>query len=155
MADEPNRSWKDQYMLRFPDGMRDLLKQHAEKNGRSLNVEIVTRLEASLAGGEAPGDAVDQIFINAMKDLSAHPSIATSGWMHVLTTGYETYKVNRIQDLREFLDRVRDVMRQAEGQGGPMLDDDMREREENWLSRLRASAHAWGYDLVDRSESKK
>lgn len=36
----------DQYMVRFPDGLRDLIKAAAEKNGRSMNSEIVGRLEA-------------------------------------------------------------------------------------------------------------
>lgn len=34
-------------MLRFPDGMRDRIRIEAEKNGRSMNAEIVSRLEAS------------------------------------------------------------------------------------------------------------
>jgi hypothetical protein len=35
-------------MVRFPDGMRDELKALAEQEGRSLNAEIVARLETSL-----------------------------------------------------------------------------------------------------------
>ncbi len=35
---------QDQYMLRFPDGMRDQLKVAAEQNGRSMNAEIIARL---------------------------------------------------------------------------------------------------------------
>lgn len=35
----------DKFMLRFPDGMRDALKADAAKNGRSMNTEIVARLE--------------------------------------------------------------------------------------------------------------
>jgi Arc-like DNA binding domain. len=44
-----NRSNPDQFQLRLPPGMRDLLKAEAEKNGRSLNAEIVTRLSQSLS----------------------------------------------------------------------------------------------------------
>jgi plasmid stability protein len=47
---EDARSWKDQYMLRFPDGMRERLKQIAAENNRSLNAEIIARLETTLAG---------------------------------------------------------------------------------------------------------
>jgi hypothetical protein len=36
----------DQYIVRFPEGMRDELKATAAKNNRSLNAEIVGRLEA-------------------------------------------------------------------------------------------------------------
>lgn len=35
---------QDQYMVRFPDGMRDHLKAAAEENNRSLNAEIIFRL---------------------------------------------------------------------------------------------------------------
>jgi len=32
---------QDQYMVRFPDGMRDRLKAAAAQNKRSMNAEIV------------------------------------------------------------------------------------------------------------------
>lgn len=38
---------QDQYMVRFPDGMRDRIKEAAEDSGRSMNQEIVARLESS------------------------------------------------------------------------------------------------------------
>jgi|GEM_PF-1541336 len=47
MAEEVNRAWKDQYMLRLPEGMRDRIKQSAEVTGRSMNAEIVQRLKWS------------------------------------------------------------------------------------------------------------
>lgn len=39
----------DRFMLRLPDGMREQLKKLAADHGRSLNAEIVARLEESLA----------------------------------------------------------------------------------------------------------
>lgn len=39
---------QDQYMLRFPDGMRDTLKHFAAENKRSLNAEIIARLQLTL-----------------------------------------------------------------------------------------------------------
>ncbi|WP_342643905.1 Arc family DNA-binding protein [Rhodoligotrophos ferricapiens] len=36
---------QDQFMLRLPDGLRDRIKAQAEKNGRSMNAEIVRVLE--------------------------------------------------------------------------------------------------------------
>lgn len=36
---------QDQFVLRFPDGMRDRIKRKAEQNGRSMNEEIVRTLE--------------------------------------------------------------------------------------------------------------
>lgn len=38
----------DKFMLRFPEGMRALIKEAAEKNGRTMNAEIVARLQGSL-----------------------------------------------------------------------------------------------------------
>jgi len=35
----------DQFMLRFPDGMRDRVKKLAEQNGRSMNSQIIYMLE--------------------------------------------------------------------------------------------------------------
>lgn len=42
---EETRTFSDKFMLRLPDGMRDRIKRAAEKNGRSMNAEIVQALE--------------------------------------------------------------------------------------------------------------
>lgn len=47
VQDTPSRKL-DQYIVRFPDGMRDDLKNLAERNGRSLNAEIIHRLTESM-----------------------------------------------------------------------------------------------------------
>lgn len=48
MAKEPYPSeTADRYIVRFPDGMRERLKQAAADNNRSMNAEIISRLEAS------------------------------------------------------------------------------------------------------------
>lgn len=44
MAEDANRAWKDQYLLRMPDGLRDRIKRAAEANNRSMNAEIVAAL---------------------------------------------------------------------------------------------------------------
>ncbi|MET4686206.1 Arc family DNA-binding protein [Sinorhizobium fredii] len=38
---------QDKYVLRLPDGMRERLKAAAEANGRSMNAEMIHRLERS------------------------------------------------------------------------------------------------------------
>lgn len=38
----------DQFLVRMPDGMRDRLAAEADRSGRSMNAEIVHRLQASL-----------------------------------------------------------------------------------------------------------
>lgn len=35
----------EQFVVRFPDGMRDRLKEAAHANGRSMNAEIIARLQ--------------------------------------------------------------------------------------------------------------
>lgn len=62
--DTPSRKL-DQYIVRFPDGMRDQLKAEAERSKRSLNAEIVARLEASLARkplNEVVSDMRDELY---------------------------------------------------------------------------------------------
>lgn len=49
--DTPSRKL-DQYIVRFPDGMRDKLKNAAKDNKRSMNAEIVERLERSFESEE-------------------------------------------------------------------------------------------------------
>ncbi len=48
VQDSPSRKL-EQYIVRFPDGMRDRIKDAAKDNGRSMNAEIISRLEASFA----------------------------------------------------------------------------------------------------------
>lgn len=59
--DTPSRKL-DQYIVRFPDGMRDRLKETAARNNRSLNAEIISRLEDSFVFddfGSSTGLAAD------------------------------------------------------------------------------------------------
>lgn len=50
----PSRT-ADQFVVRFPDGMRDRLKEAAHVNGRSMNAEIIARLDASFEQGHDLG----------------------------------------------------------------------------------------------------
>lgn len=60
MAGKPGRG-SDQFMVRLPDGMRERLRDAADANNRSMNAEIVARLEHSF---EAP--MVDRAVIDAL-----------------------------------------------------------------------------------------
>ncbi|WP_416407853.1 Arc family DNA-binding protein [Agrobacterium rosae] len=48
MAEQKVGRGSDQFPLRFPDGMREQLKERAETNGRSMNSEIVALLESAV-----------------------------------------------------------------------------------------------------------
>ncbi|PBB86629.1 Arc family DNA-binding protein [Mesorhizobium sp. WSM3876] len=84
---------QDQFMLRLPDGMRQRLKEAAESNQRSMNAEIIARLQESFSGPfndlssigltalikrlEATVEASDIIFMrqrDAVKELEARLS---------------------------------------------------------------------------------
>lgn len=41
---------QERFIVRFPDGMRDRIAEAAKLNNRSMNAEIVARLEATFAG---------------------------------------------------------------------------------------------------------
>lgn len=47
MSTIPTNRESDRFMLRLPDGMRDRIKTAAEANNRSMNAEIVARLQAT------------------------------------------------------------------------------------------------------------
>ena len=56
MSTIPTNRESDRFMLRLPDGMRDRIKAAAEENNRSMNAEIVARLEQTFS------DKVDDPF---------------------------------------------------------------------------------------------
>jgi hypothetical protein len=64
---QPAGRGSDQFILRFPDGMRDQIAKLATANGRSMNAEIIDRLEKSMAemtietGMKIFGDLVAQM----------------------------------------------------------------------------------------------
>ena len=67
MTDEFPSRLLEKVVVRLPDGMRDRLKAEAEANKRSMNAEIVARLEQSFnassdtTGLDALGNIVDKI----------------------------------------------------------------------------------------------
>jgi plasmid stability protein len=60
MTTERKPQTQDKFILRLPDGMRDRIKVAAENNNRSMNAEIVARLEASF-GVKTYGSPLDVI----------------------------------------------------------------------------------------------
>jgi len=64
------RKNSDQYLLRFPDGMRERLRIAAEANNRSMNAEIISRLEQTLDHGE---DDITSLLQKALRLATAPP----------------------------------------------------------------------------------
>jgi hypothetical protein len=42
----------DQFVIRFPEGMRDRIAKLAAANGRSMNAELIDRLEKSMVDSD-------------------------------------------------------------------------------------------------------
>lgn len=62
----------DKYLLRLPEGMREQLKDAAKQNNRSMNAEIVARLEQSfLAKVHADGSREVSMSRGEYRDLMA------------------------------------------------------------------------------------
>jgi hypothetical protein len=71
MARDPYPSEiQDRFLVRLPEGMRERIKDEAERNKRSMNAEIIARLEQSFAAptGFDAGLMVNMEFMNAFKD---------------------------------------------------------------------------------------
>lgn len=70
----------DKYIVRFPDGMRDRIAEAAKASGRSMNAEIVSRLERSFAADEAglPTDALDMLSLQTLLLLTVAGDIDAS-----------------------------------------------------------------------------
>ncbi len=60
MSKERSPQTADKYILRFPDGMRDLIAQKAKENGRSMNAEIIARLYESLSAPPRLTEEMDE-----------------------------------------------------------------------------------------------
>lgn len=58
MAKTTNAS--DKFIIRLPDGMRDRIKTDAEQHGRTMNAEIIARLEV-FTDSPSNSDRLDEI----------------------------------------------------------------------------------------------
>lgn len=77
MAKE-NRRYPDQYMMRFPKGMRDELKASAKANGRSLNAEIIHLIERGQA--------------STNNQITPRDLFAASAFIALILGGYKLHK---------------------------------------------------------------
>lgn len=77
---------QDRYIVRFPDGMRDRIAEAAKASGRSMNAEIVNRLEASfmLDAAIAPGHAVHEETAAAKRMIDAAAEAAAKAALDYL-----------------------------------------------------------------------
>lgn len=61
MAEEtPVRDF-EKFMLRMPEGMRDRISREAKANGRSMNAELIARIEKTLEDDTALEKLADRV----------------------------------------------------------------------------------------------
>nr|KZA99960.1 hypothetical protein A4A59_19485 [Rhizobium leguminosarum] len=112
VQDTPSRKL-EQYIVRFPDGMREQLKQEAAKNGRSLNAEIITRLEDSFESSNQAPSSIDEIAKLAARQLMNAPHIPIRD-REAIWSLYETIKLEETRNIRKFMTRLSEVIADAE-----------------------------------------
>lgn len=64
---------QDKYIVRFPAGMRDRIRDEADRNSRSMNAEIIHRLETTLEmDAYDPSENVgeDQVIVRLTPELA-------------------------------------------------------------------------------------
>lgn len=58
MAEERTPQNADKYIVRFPDGMRDRIADAAKASNRSMNAEIVARLQRTFENNSTSGNLI-------------------------------------------------------------------------------------------------
>lgn len=129
---------QERFIVRFPDGMRDRITEEAKKNNRSMNAEIVARLERSF---EDSGDKDDReletaVTLNAVRD--ALVEIVGKANVHEDATramGRDLYALCReALPIIEDDGQVRAIMHKLGDVGSAMQADDLADAQ----GRLRA-----------------
>ncbi len=75
----PSKPHLNKHIIRFPDGMRDRIKAAAEVPGRSMNAEIVHRLERSFALEGSPHEFVAAQLDDILERISALEAQSDAG----------------------------------------------------------------------------
>ncbi len=76
--------------FRFPDELRDLIERAAEANNRSVNAEVIARLEASFGQLEKPfNEAQEAVVVQMVKDYGDRKWGDIQAKMKALEAKYE------------------------------------------------------------------
>ncbi len=117
-----------QFKLRMPPALRARVEQAAKASMRSLNAELVFRIEQSFEGAEVA------------RALSSNP-------IHALLTFLEGYLLQTAQPPSEPFDRALMLI------DGLMDAGYLSQPEESYLTDLRVEALAWGRARQDKEEA--
>lgn len=152
MAESRPGRGADQFIVRFPDGMRDKIKAAADTKGRSMNAEIITRLEASLAGAAGGPGAIDQIFGQAIQGLLSRPEPPSPKIMKRLEHAHAAFRQLESQQLRDFLDLIKTIDEGEDIFG--MYPEDWADRAREYeINELRSRARSLGFELVENDDT--
>lgn len=102
----------DKFNLRFPDGMRDAIAERAKQNGRSMNSEIVARLNATLQHDSSLGSPtgfmdVAEFLEASRKRVDALESMLSKGvTLDEETAKSITYALERATEILKKVDSI-------------------------------------------------
>ncbi|WP_370194861.1 MULTISPECIES: Arc family DNA-binding protein [Aurantimonas] len=130
----------DQVSLRLPEGMRDSLKRIADLNARSMNAEIIDRLEKSLTRW---------FYIDLPQDLFDKIGRLPAPLLNELEETVTAYAINRVEDTLERHDYSRMNMLHDFNKLLKDLPDSQRAKLEAEFARLLKRA---GLDEKDDKE---
>lgn len=105
---------QDKYVLRFPEGLRDRLKEEAAMNGRSLNAEIIFRLEESLIGRK-DSSSIDEIATLAVQQMMKTQFAIGRADLERFHSKYEEIKGQEARAKTDLLRLVEDIMKRTSG----------------------------------------
>ncbi|MGN5129807.1 Arc family DNA-binding protein [Aeromonas hydrophila] len=102
----PTGRASDKFMLRLPDGMRDTISELAKASGRSMNAEIVHRLQRTFEEDVEFADGNGVRYIEGLKILPRE-----SQAIKYMTTRDDVLKKTEL-----LLSEVRDLLKENEGE---------------------------------------
>jgi len=158
----------ERFQIRMPDGLRDALRRAAERNGRSMNTEIVKRLQDTLdfdehvarqGGAPQPSETDYGLSLGDHLRYSPAPGLATQGTLDTILDELRFLR-SSILDVRHLPDGRRQVefapatrADDAEPLPDPVLlpAKDDPGHDEAMLNQVKKFAERYGFDLVKKN----
>ncbi|MCZ7480926.1 Arc family DNA-binding protein [Rhizobium rhizogenes] len=112
----------DQFNLRFPEGMRDRIAQEADKVGRSMNAEIVARLESSFQK-PAPRPVLSELVKSFSENLATEPGV-TEQDLNGLWDAFHHHREVEWKNITSFVEVANEIVRRATGREDPVGQTD-------------------------------
>ena len=96
MAQESASREQDKFMVRMPEGMRDEIAKAAKANNRSMNAEIVARLERSISDSPVIArEDLPYVFANVLQRSLKH--LTQSGLIRIESLPEDSPNSNQLR----------------------------------------------------------